>query len=110
LSSTNDFVLPVAALKSLAETEPSLLRVCGVHDCVALDFRRRAKFRGLPVDELNQLLAAPQYDNPAIPYRRCASVFAIVGAIWVAGGSLLRELNEYAEYRASQRRKRMHEE
>jgi hypothetical protein len=58
LSSANAFVVPIIALKALAEGDPSLLRVCSVHDCVDLDFRRRAKFRGLPVDELNQLLAA----------------------------------------------------
>lgn len=57
-SSANTFVLPVGALRALTENEPSLLRVSGVNDSVDFDFKKRAKMRGLPVDELRQFLTA----------------------------------------------------
>ena len=57
-TSGNSFLLPLTAFQSLANNkEFGIMRVTGTHNSIDYDFWRKAKARGLPADELRELLA-----------------------------------------------------
>ena len=65
-SSANLFVLPVEVLRSLAsDPDAAILRVSGTHTSIDFDFRRKAKMKGLPADELRKFLESVEEEKAA---------------------------------------------
>lgn len=65
-TSSNSFVLPLAALEGIAASkENGVIRVTGTHASTDYDFYRKAKARGVPADELRQFIEAITKQAPA---------------------------------------------
>lgn len=63
-SSGNSFILPVDALRAIANSQDhGLIRVTGTHSSVDFSFYRKASMKGLPVDHLRTFLAAINSGN-----------------------------------------------